>query len=225
MLEEFAADAEYMGQSNENNPAYDQSHYNLCKLGNLYIFDFPLEPQSMIPPMTLKDLNHIIFKKMKAGKACDVYHLTVEHLRYCGESVRQLLLILINLILSNIYFLSCTAIKLGLATTIYKGKHKPIAASRSYRRITVSPILGAIIDYYPLAEEVFRPHQSPDQLGFTAGISYLLAAVQRGECQRWALDKKELSLKYHWMEKLHSHQLKETFKSESFTLLVKEVTS
>ena len=56
----------------------------------------------------------------------------------------------------------------------------------------MTPILGAILDYYidPMAESIFRPAQSPDQLGFTAGISYLLAAVQRGECQRWAVDKK-----------------------------------
>ena len=41
-----------------------------------------------------------------------------------------------------------------------------------------------------MAESVFRQVQSPDQLGFTAGISYLLASVQRGECQRWAVDNK-----------------------------------
>ena len=56
----------------------------------------------------------------------------------------------------------------------------------------VTPILGAIIDYYldPMAESIFRPSQSPDQQGFTAGISYLLAAIQQSECQRWAVDKK-----------------------------------
>ena len=52
--------------------------------------------------------------------------------------------------------------------------------------------MGAILDYYldPLAESIFRPVQSHDQLCFTAGISYLLATIQRGECQRWAVDKK-----------------------------------
>ena len=57
----------------------------------------------------------------------------------------------------------------------------------------MSPIIGAIIDYYiePKAEAIFRPKQSPDQLGFTSGVSYLLAAIQRGECQRWAIDQKE----------------------------------
>jgi hypothetical protein len=43
---------------------------------------------------------------------------------------------------------------------------------------------------HPIAEALFRPSQSPDQLGFTCGISYLLAAIQRGECQRWAVDQK-----------------------------------
>ena len=129
---------------------------------------------------------------MKSGKACDVYQLTVEHLRHSGTVALKCILEFINRILDNIYYLSCPQIKLGLGTAIHKGKKKPLARSNSYRRITVSPILGAIIDYYldPKAEAVFRPHQSPDQLGFSPGISYLLAAIQRGECQRWAVDLK-----------------------------------
>ena len=41
-----------------------------------------------------------------------------------------------------------------------------------------------------MAEAIFLPIESPDQLSFTAGVSYLLAALQRGECQRWAVDQK-----------------------------------
>ena len=33
--------------------------------------------------------------------------------------------------------------------------------------------------------------QSPDQYGFTRNVSYLMGAMLRGECQRWALDRKE----------------------------------
>ena len=75
---------------------------------------------------------------------------------------------------------------------MFKGKNKPASKSSSYRRITVSPILGALIDYYidPKAEAIFRPKQSPDQIGFTSGLSYLLGAIQRGECQRWVIDNK-----------------------------------
>ena len=42
-----------------------------------------------------------------------------------------------------------------------------------------------------MAEHLFRKSQSCDQLGFTSNISYLLAALERGECQRYALDTKQ----------------------------------
>ena len=192
VLEGFAADAEFLGKSNEGGDWFDQGFYKLCKLDNLYIFELSCDTPLHIPPMTLTDLNRILKDKMKSGKACDIYQLTVEHLRNCGDKAKQCILAFVNRILFNIYFLSCQQIKLGLGTAIYKSKNKPVDQSSSYRRVTVTPILGAIIDYYldPMAESIFRPTQSPDQLGFTAGISYLLAAVQRGECQRWAVDKK-----------------------------------
>ena len=194
VLEGFTADAEHLGKSNEGNKVFDRSFYNLCMLDNCYIFDFTAaEDQIKIQPMNISQLDHILFSKMKLGKACDIYHLTVEHLRHCGLKAKLCILDLINRVLHNIFYLTSPQIKLGLGTAVYKGKNKPASKSSSYRRITVSPILGAIIDYHidPNAESVFRPHQSPDQLGFTAGISYLLAAVQRGECQRWAIDQKQ----------------------------------
>ena len=143
--------------------------------------------------MNLLQLDNILHRRMKLGKSCDIYHLTVEHLRYCGQQAKLGILELINRILKDIYFLTCPQIKLGLGTAVHKGKKKPITMSRSYRRITVTPQLGAIIDYYidPTAEAVFRQVQSPDQLGFTSGISYLLDALERGECQMYVLDTKQ----------------------------------
>ena len=192
VLEGFATDAEYLGRSNENSAEYDQYFYKLCKLDNLYIFEFKGDDPVDIPPMSLSQLDHILHKRMKTGKSCDIYHLTVEHLRHCGYQAKLHLQDLINRVLKDIYYLTCPQIKLGLASAIHKGKKKPITMANSYRRITVTPILGAIIDYYidPAAEHIFRQVQSHDQLGFTAGISYLLAALQRGECQRWAVDNK-----------------------------------
>ena len=193
VLEGFAADTEHLGRSNEGNKKFDQGFYRLCKLENLYIFDFLGNEPFKIPPMTLSQLSHILFRKMKPGKACDIYQVTVEHLRYCGDQALLLILEYINRILDNLYYISCPQIKLGLGTAVYKAKKKPISKSSSYRRITVTPIIGAIIDYHldPTAEAIFRKKQSPDQLGFTAGVSYLLASIQRGECQRWAIDKKQ----------------------------------
>ena len=192
VLEGFAADTEHLGKSNEGSIWFDQGFYKLCKLDNIYVFELTSENPVYIPPMSMQQLDRILNTKMKSGKACDIYQLTVEHLRHCGSKAKQSILLFINRILLNIYYLSCQQIKLGLGTAIFKAKNKPVCLSSSYRRITVTPILGAILDYYidPMAESIFRPSQSPDQLGFTAGISYLLAAVQRGECQRWAVDKK-----------------------------------
>ena len=140
----------------------------------------------------MEDLELILNKKMKLKKACDIYQLTVEHLRYCGRSAKLSILNLINSIINNIYYLTCPQIKVGVGSSLHKGRKKPMTKSKSYRRITVSPQIGAILDRYvdPIAEKIFRISQSPDQLGFTANISYLMAAVQRGECQRWAIDQK-----------------------------------
>ena len=126
-----------------------------------------------IPPLTIDTLNKIIHTRMELGKAADIYHLTTEHLRYCGPVAKIALLNLINSILEEIYYLSCLQIKRGLGTAIYKGKNKPRNISSSYRRVTVTPQIGNIIDRYidPIVEELFRKVQSPEQMGFTKGVS------------------------------------------------------
>ena len=57
--------------------------------------------------MTKEAFEEILFKKMKPGKACDIYHLTVEHLRECGETAQLCVRTLINMIIQNIYYLTC----------------------------------------------------------------------------------------------------------------------
>ena len=143
--------------------------------------------------MKIEDLENILKKEMKLGKACDVYNLTVEHLRYSGTKALSIILKLLNNIITSIYYLTCPQVKVGLSTAAFKGKKKPADQASSYRRITVTPQIGGILDRYldPIAEYIFRKVQSPDQLGFTHNISYLLAAVERGECQRFAIDNKE----------------------------------
>jgi hypothetical protein len=192
VLEGFSADAEYLGRHRGEAQIYDNKFYRLCKLDNAYIFDFKDGDPEKIPPMSLERFEEILSSEMKRGKACDIYQLTAEHIQECGREAKLCIMKLLNRIIDDIYFLSCSQIKYGLGTSIHKGKRKPVSKSKSYRRITVSPILGSILDRYidPVTEEIFRQKQSPDQLGFTKAISYLMASVQRGECQRWAVDKK-----------------------------------
>ena len=191
-LEGFAADAELLGQpvGEENN--FDNYFYKLCKMDNCYIFEFKGNDSVKIPEMRIEDLLSILNKEMKLKKACDIYKLTTEHLRYAGPDALSIILRLLNSIINNIYYLTCPQVKIGLSTMVYKGKKKPKSEANSWRRITVTPQLGSIIDRYidPMGEFIFRKVQSQGQLGFTENVSYLLAALERGECQRYALDTK-----------------------------------
>ena len=191
-LEGFTADAELLGQAVGEAIEYDNEFYKLCILDNCYIFEFKGNEALKIPEMKMEDLENILNKEMQLRKACDTYKLTTEHLRYAGPQAKLIILKLLNNIIQNIYYLTCPQIKKGLSTMAYKGKKKPISEASSYRRITVTPQLGGMIDRYidPMAEYIFRKVQSSDQLGFTSNISYLLAALERGECQRYALDTK-----------------------------------
>ena len=76
----------------------DLSHefYKMCVEDNLIIFEITTQESIKIPQMTLSNLKNIVFKKLKLKKACDIYKLTVEHLRYCGDEVLSLVLVLLN---------------------------------------------------------------------------------------------------------------------------------
>ena len=57
-----------------------------------------------------------------------------------------MILNLINGIIENISYLACPQITAGLGTAVFKGKKKPVSQASSYRRITVTPQIGSIID-------------------------------------------------------------------------------
>ena len=192
-LEGFARDAEFLAQKVEDNDSFDNDFHKLCVHDNLIIFELKDIKGVKLDKMTARDLDNIIDKELKNGKARDLYGLTPEHLKHCGVNARKILLNLINSIIEDMYHLSCPQVKAGLGTAIYKGKKKPVSQSSSYRRITVTTLIGSILDRYidPLAEFVFRPQQNSEQYGFTQQITYLMAAFLRGECQRWAIDTKQ----------------------------------
>jgi hypothetical protein len=48
---------------------------------NMIIFDITATEEVKIPHMNLSQLKKIVFQKLKPHKACDVFMLTVEHLR------------------------------------------------------------------------------------------------------------------------------------------------
>jgi hypothetical protein len=157
VLEGFTADAELLGKHIGRSDDFDNNFYKLCIEDNMFIFDFKGHETVNIPEMKIEDLNKILYNDMKSSKACDIYMLTVEHLRNAGEKAKQNILNLVNELIRNIYYLTSPQVKRGLSSVIYKGKKKPTVSSNSYRRITVTPQLGGILDRYihPTAENIF----------------------------------------------------------------------
>lgn len=59
----------------------------MCEEDNQIIFELTSEDQIEIPHMELSQLKDIIFKRLKLNKACDIFKLTVEHLRNCSDKL------------------------------------------------------------------------------------------------------------------------------------------
>ena len=115
---------------------------------NMMIFDITQNENVNIPLMNVEKLKHIIFKKLKLNKACDVFKLTVEHLRHAGDGTRLLIMRLINNIIENINVLSSPQLNTSVASVVYKGKGKPIFHHKSHRLVRVTPLFARLIDEY-----------------------------------------------------------------------------
>ena len=98
------------------------------------IFDISCQEEINIPHMTLEYLKDIIFKKLKLNKACDIYKLTVEHLRYAGDETLVIILSLLKSIIDNIDYLLSTQLNTAAASIVHKGKNKSIYNHKSYRQ-------------------------------------------------------------------------------------------
>ena len=68
-LERFARDAKLLGSYVWECSDYDNEFYNLCIPDNCYIFDFK-DNSIKIQKMNIEDIEKVIDKEMKRGKAC-----------------------------------------------------------------------------------------------------------------------------------------------------------
>ena len=180
-------------ESAENSVRYNQDFYKMCIKDNEIIFDITAQQKVKIPHMTLTGLKDILFKKLKLGKACDVFQLSVEHLRYAGDETLNLFLQLLNLIINNISYMSEPQLNTAIASVVYKGKDKKVTQHKSYRLVRVTPMVGRLVDEHirPVIVRTTKPGQSQSQYGFTEKVSYLMGALQRYESEKYCLDMKK----------------------------------
>ena len=193
VLEGFRANTEILCNENlENSILYDGPFYKMCVQDNHIIFEVTSQEVINIPHIRLNNLKDILFKKLKLGKACDVFQLTVEHLRYSGDETLIQILRLVNLIIDNISYLSAPQLNTAVASVVYKGKDKPVTHHKSYRLVRVTPIIGRIIDEH-IRPEIYcnnKAKAKPQQYGFTEKVTYIMGALQRPECEKYCLDMK-----------------------------------
>ena len=194
ILEGFASNTEILcGIDSSKAQKYDNEIYNRIKDDNHIILDLTTREQTLIDHINLSQLKHIIFKKLKPNKACDIFQLTVEHLRNAGDDTLATLVKIINLIIDNINCISSPQLNTSIATVVYKGKGKPVSHHKSYRLVRVTPLIGRLLDEHmrPALVEIVRPIQNSNQYGFTENTSYLLGALQRHEVEKFCFDSKK----------------------------------
>ena len=192
VLEGFCANTERLCKQNSCTEEENNEFYKMCSEDNQIILELIDDDELKIPKMQLTHLKEIIFKKLKLKKACDVFKLTVEHLRYCGDNTLQLILQLINTIIEHLNYMSAPQLNTAVATVIHKGKGKSAYTYKSYRQVRVTPLIGRLLDEFlrPVKLSISKTTQNINQYGFTEGITYMMGALQRHEVEKYCQDNK-----------------------------------
>ena len=134
VLEGFRCNTENLCNEDEKiENKYDNDIYDMFFKDSMIIFDITSDEDILIPHMSIVQLKDILFKKLKLNKACDIFMLTVEHLRYAGDDVLLSILWLLNSIIDTISVLSSPQLNTSVASVVYKGKGKPIYHHKSHR--------------------------------------------------------------------------------------------
>ena len=128
-----------------------------------------------LPPVGIEDVMQIV-KKLKMGKAKDVFRISSEHIRIVAEPIFTVLTYLLNEVLRPGKLPD--EYKLGTICPVPK-KSKSARLPTNYRRITITSIVGKVakIHIVNLMRKTADPIQSPLQFGFTSGISPNFAAL------------------------------------------------
>ena len=112
---------------------FDETYHN--QLQNTYLLQSLLKSDD-ICPITPKAMRNYV-NSLKNQKAPDINGLSAEHLKLSSPVIIKVLCSLINNILSSGKFRSVTPIL---------KKNKPAKNPNSYRRITITSIIGKVVE-------------------------------------------------------------------------------
>ena len=186
-VEHFHKLATPIDSSDYDNTEHNQVEYDVLTLQRMIRSDDPIVKQ-YTESQVMKAIS-----KLNLRKAPDSHGLTVEHLRFGGPRLIKYITVLINAVMRQSYIPGC--LKDGLITPVWKGKNIK-SDPYSYRGITVTPVVGKVVEVLMKEEleHVLRPSQSKLQHGFTPGMCPLVCAVL---LQELLLESKANKLEYY----------------------------
>ena len=167
-------------------PHYEESYLNSVNLQLNIMLQHQTFPQHEITQQQV----HKHIANLKKGKAADLYGLTAEHLQHASD----LLITTVTKLVNDAFNNQCipAILKPGQVTPVHK-KGKPLNDPDGHRRITVTPILGKIIEKEQLSQTKasLKHKHSKLQFGFTDGCSSTTCAFILTEAISEAKDTKE----------------------------------
>ena len=155
------------------NPLFDEEYEQHLEFMHLLLTRS--RDNKTLQPMTTQELAKYI-SELKSGKSPDIYGVTAEHIKAAGPAMLDVLLNICNKAIETgalpLQF------KTGILTPILK-KGKNHKEPNSYRRITISSLVGKVLEKHMLkiTSKKLSKTQSHMQFGFTEKCSPTLAAV------------------------------------------------
>ena len=123
-----------------------------------------------------KEETHRAVKKLRVGKAADIYGLTAEHLLHAGEVLIPVLAWMFSAILTRGTIPS--VFQKGLLLPLLKKPNKPRKIPTNHRGITIISVIGKLLEHIIMQPIVhtFRSAQSGLQGDFTQEVAPLFAS-------------------------------------------------
>ena len=169
------------------NASFNHEYQHHIAIKQLLLQDL-MQPSQPLDPVDQDTVRNYIMS-LKNNKAADAYGITSEHLKHGSNKVVEIMTCILNATLEKRTFPS--AHKLGIVTPVHK-KGKPAANPDSYRRITVTPTTGKVIEKH--IQLLSKPHydkaQNRQQRGFTKNASSTSVALILSEAVAEAKDQK-----------------------------------
>ena len=159
-----------------DNHTYDESFEQQVNWDFNLICDICANLQDSVTEISCETIEKII-KTLKNNKSCDGTGISAEHLKYGGRQVSAFIAEVLNSVFC--YGKVPEMFKMGYITPIYKKQGKPLYDPNSYRRITITSLIGKVLEKYLLdtAFSELEALQNPLQKGFTKGTSATVAAL------------------------------------------------